>query len=190
MNIHQPTPISGLNSKVQTGITAVEFAGRPLYRELANIEICASINFINCRNRSEEFNGNVESIRNSIDSFDIPNISESNAVAITLQVNETKNSLQNESAISDITEILTYHLFERIRQQLPKIPNQLLTTEFSAAILCIPHESFMELLNKGEISSEVINDVMCVRSNNLYKYMKKVDKMREKVLTDLFQTGY
>ena len=190
MNIHQSTPDLNHNSVIQPELSTSEFAGRPLYRELMKVDICASISIKNSRNSSKKFFGNVESIRNSLDIYDIPKIIGNKPIAISLLVKDLANSPQHKRAISEITQILNFHLFERIRLQLPKFPSQLLTTQFSAAILCIRHDSLLEILEEGEISFERVDNIKCIRSIDLYKYMKNLEKIREGVLAELFQSGY
>ena len=161
--------------------------GRYPYRELVKIDLCGSINYEHCRIPSQKFYGNLDEIKETLQKYNVPDFNESNPIAISLLVNEESNQLQYKLAIREITMILNFYLFKRIRLQLIKIPNQLLTTEFSANILHIRHESIMELLDQGEIPCQTSKNFQCVRSSDLYGYIKKLEKIREKAFFEMRQ---
>ena len=185
--IDRLAPNRRLNSKNQPKLKISEDTGRFPYSELVKVDICVSINYENSQIPSQQFSGNIDTIKNVLRKYDIPNINESNPIAISLLVKDEANLPEFKVAIPEITKILYYYLFKRIRQQLKKIPNQLLTTEFSAAILYVRHEYLLEILEKGKIPSHRFENSNCVRSIDLHEYKKKMDESREAAFCELLQ---
>ena len=175
------------NSNKQPKLKVSKFTGKFPYSELVKVNICVSINYENSRLPSQYFNGNIDTLKDVLRKYDIPNINESNPVAISLFVKEEANLPQFKEVIPEITKILYFYLLKRIRKLLQKIPNQLLITEFSAAILCIRHESFLEILEEGQIPSHRFENFKCVKSLDLHKYKKKIDEPREETFRELLQ---
>ena len=157
---------------------------------MVKINICVSIDYENSQIPSQKLSGNIESIRNKLDSYDIPIIGEKKPVSVSSRVTDEANLPQNKSAINFIAKILNYHLFERIRPQLLKIPNQLLTTKFSAALLHICPESLLKLLDRGEIPFQTLKNSKCIQSINLLEYIKQLEQTREDAFFQMRQCEY
>ena len=181
------TPEQSLKPKKLPKLKVSKISERLPYSELEKVDISITIDYKNCRLPSLKLYGNVETLRSDLDLYDIPKISEKNPIAISIQVRDEANLLQNETAILEITHILNFHLCERIRQQLPNIPNQLLSTEFSAMLLCIHHDSILELLEEGVLQYENFENVKCVKSIDLFEYLTKIYESRELALSELLQ---
>ncbi len=181
------SPDQRSNSKNRPKLKVSKATGRYPYSELLKVNICVGINYENSRLPGQFFSGNIDTMKDILRKYNIPNINESNPVAITLLVKDQANLPQFKVAISEITKILYYYLLKRIRKQLLKIPDQLLTTEFSAAILCIRHESFLEILEEGKIPSHRFGNFNCVKSIDLFKYKEKIDESREIAFQELLQ---
>ena len=186
-NNDQLTPKQNLNLKKYPKLKVSKFNGRLPYSELVKVNLCVSIDYENCRIPSYKLFGNVETVRNELDLYDIPNINENQPIAISMQIDDEPNLPQYKIAITEITHILYYHLFERIRQQLPNIPNQLLTTEFSATVLCIHHDSLLELFEEGVLQNETFEKAKCVKSIDLFEYITKINASRESAFIELLQ---
>ena len=179
------TPKQILNPKKPPKLRVSKITGRIPYSELLKVDLNVKIDCENCQVQSQKLYGNVEKIRNDLDSYEIPKISENKPIAISMQVRDEANLPQYEIAISEITHILYFHLFESIRQQLPNNPNQLLSTEFSAMLLCIDHDSFLELLEEGALQYEKFEDFKCVKSIELFEYISKINESRESALNEI-----
>ncbi len=186
----RPAPKFDLKSKNQPKLKVSKVTGRYPYCELAKIDLCISIVYEHSQIPSQEFLGNLDGIKDALQKYKFPDFNESNPVAISLFVRNRANQPQYEVAIRDIAMILNYHLTKRVRLLLMKIPNQLLTTEFSANILNMRHESLMELLDQGEISFKKSKGLQSVRSSDLCEYINKLGKIREEAFFEMRQCEY
>ena len=189
-NSDHHTSNRSLNLKKQPDLKLSKVTGRYPNIELVKIDLCVSIEFENCQIPSQKFYGNLDVIKEELQTNEIPKIKESNPVAISLLVKDEANLSQYKLAIREIAKILNYYLIKRVKQQLVKIPNQLLTTEFSATILHFRHEFLVEILVRGEIPFQTFNSSKCVRASDLLKYIKKLEKTRKKAFYEMRQCEY
>ena len=185
-----PLPKFGSNPKKLPKLKVSKVTGRYPYRELVKIDLCGSINYEHSQLPSQEFLGNINEIKEVLQKYKFPDFNENDPVTISLIVKDEANQPQYEVAIREIAMILNYHLIKRVRLLLKKIPNQLLTTEFSANILNIRHESLMELLDQGEITFKKSKGSQCVRTSDLYEYINKLANIREEAFFEMRQCEY
>ena len=186
----RPSPKKNSGPQKLPKLKVSKVTGRYPYDELVKISLCGSINYEHSRIPSQELVGNLDEIKEVLQKYKIPDFNENNPVAISLLVKDKANQPQYQLAIRDISMILNYYLIKRVRQQLEKIPNQLLTTEFSADLLHISQESLMELLNRGEIPFQMSKNFQSIRSSDLHEYIKKLSKIREQAFFEMRQCEY
>ena len=186
----RPLPMFGSNPKNLPKLKVSKVTGRYPYRELVKIDLCGSIYYEDSQIPSQEFLGNINEIKEVLQKYKFPDFNENDPVTISLIVKDEANQPQYEVAIREIAMILNYHLIKRVRLLLMNIPNQLLTTEFSANILNIQHESLMEILDQGEITFKISKGLKCVRSSDLCEYINQLAKVRKEVFFEMCQYEY